>query len=250
MRTSLRVLAANMRASVVAICGTRGSGKDSVAAILSQEAGFVNHKLARPLKDAMRGLFSLDAAHVDGELKDVVHPAWGVTPRVLMQWFGTEVMQHELVKVVPSVGRRFWADRLVDSLTQEDAKAVVTDMRFQHELDALREAFGDRLVAIRVERFRRSGDVDSHESETASATLAVDLVVQNDGTLDRLGDFARDALCFGSLYDHSCEKARACRLLSARDGMLIVADEDGGDVRRFSVEEWRRDYALRPQCVL
>ena len=107
MRTSLRVLAANMRASVVAICGTRGSGKDSVAAILSQEAGFVNHKLARPLKDAMRGLFSLDAAHVDGELKDVVHPAWGVTPRVLMQWFGTEVMQHELVKVVPSVGRRF-----------------------------------------------------------------------------------------------------------------------------------------------
>lgn len=235
------------RTVVVAICGTRGSGKDSIAAILSREAGFVNFKFARPLKDAIRGLFSLGAEHVDGDLKDVVHPAWGVTPRALMQWFGTEVMQHELAKMVPSIGRRFWADRLVSSLesfVSGAGRAVVTDMRFRHELDALREAFGDQLIAIRVER--RQSDADAHESETASASLDVDLVVANDGTLEQLGDLARGALCFGGRYVHRASK-RGARLLSARDGMLVVEDEEDRARRSCSVAEWTENYCLSPQ---
>ena len=182
-------------ATVVALCGSHGAGKDAIAAVLVREGGFVDLKFARPMKDAVRDLFSLTPDHVDGALKDTVHPTWGITPRAMMQWFGTDVMQHSLGQLVPSIGRHFWSDRLVCAVRNEVGgnAVVISDMRFAHELDALRAEFGDRLVAIRVVRpdgttATSYGTVSDarHESELASSSLPVDLVITNDGTLEQL----------------------------------------------------------------
>lgn len=212
---------------VVALCGSHGAGKDAIASVLVREAGFVDLKFARPLKDAVRDLFSLGHEHVDGALKDAVHPVWRVTPRAIMQWFGTEVMQHGLARLLPSVGRRFWADRLVSQASRTQAAAIViSDMRFAHELDALRAEFGARLFAVRVERpggpsYGAATDA-LHESEVGSAALAVDAVVSNDGTLDQLealvtNDLLPKARAFSPEHPHH-HPHQPCRLSAASRG--------------------------------
>ena len=200
----------------IAVCGKRGAGKDAIADILCAPVhGFVNHKFARPLKSVVRTLFGLEADHVDGPLKDVVHPRWGVTPRMLMQWFGTDVMQHGLARLrgcVPSTGRTFWSDQLRATLEADgpDAKVVVSDLRFRHELDMLREVFAERLVTVRVVRSlpppqnaatiealvdKAVGQFgDLHESEW-EALDPVDYNVVNDGTLEDLKRSVSDILC-------------------------------------------------------
>ena len=244
---------------VVALCGPHGSGKDAIASVLSREVDFENFKFARPLKDAIRDLFSLDQEHVDGALKDVVHPGWGITPRALMQWFGTDVMQHELAKVIPSVGRRFWADQLVRSVmamhhNDATAVAVISDMRFRHELDALRCAFGDRLVAVRVERHVVSDDNTYgsesdglHESELSSSSLPVDLVISNDGSLAQLEAVARGVLCFGREYGSRSNVQKHSRLLSVRHGRVLHASVEGDECQLSSCtpQKWLHKYALR-----
>ena len=168
----------------MAVCGRYGAGKDAIAEILCKDFGFVNYKFARHLKNAVKGLFCLDAEHVDGPLKDVVHSKWGVTPRKIMQWFGTEVMQHGLSSISPGSGRTFWSDRLRNDLSGNRQKVVVSDLRFAHELDMLRNLYSDRLVTVRVVRIDGSGD--EHESEAGVTNLDVDIEIQNTGTLEDL----------------------------------------------------------------
>ena len=191
-----------MRFVCIAVCGRRGSGKDSIAEILCKHYQFENYKFARPLKTAVASLFNLDPDHVDGSLKDVVHPRWGITPRLMMQWFGTEVMQHGLNSIAPGTGRTFWSNHLKLELQSRvsTTNVVVSDLRFPHELQMLRELFQDRLITLRVVRelsvdegigeIGEAGEVrsfgDSHESEAGAMNLAVDAEILNTGTLAEL----------------------------------------------------------------
>jgi dephospho-CoA kinase len=187
--------------NIVAICGRMGSGKDALADILVHRHGFVAKlKFADPLKATLRTLFSLREDQIEGDAKDSLDPRFETTPRRLMQWFGTEVMQHSLQRECPRIGRRIWAELLMERIraleTQHDdgGAVVISDMRFQHELDALREAFGtSRVFAIRIERPPHRNDrsdlfnlSETHESETTASNMTVDAVIVNDGTLDDL----------------------------------------------------------------
>lgn len=171
----------------MAVCGRRGAGKDAVADILCKHHGFVNHKFARPLKNIVKSLFSLEPEHVDGCLKDVVHARWGVTPRLLMQWFGTDVMQHGLNSISPGSGRTFWSDQLRSELLSDARNVVVSDLRFPHELQMLKEVFNRRLITVRIVRDSRTpSSEDDHESEAGAASLDVDMEISNNGTLEDL----------------------------------------------------------------
>ena len=236
---------------IVALLGHRGAGKDAIAEVLCREAGYVNVKFARPLKDALVGIFGLSPEHVDGALKDVPHPHYGVTPRTLMQWFGTEVMQHGLSKIVPGAGRTFWADRLVQAVRAlpggpEGQKVVISDMRFPHEIDALKKAFGDRLVIIRVTRpgsFPETADALAeasdpclrHESETAvdAAASQTDLEITNDGSLEHLHFTVRTLLMFGREYSLGIPpRGVTVRLVRARRSRLAFSSSASNDELR------------------
>jgi hypothetical protein len=187
---------------VVALAGRSGAGKDAVADMLVRRLGpgFVNLKLSQPLKDAACALFGLPRACVeDAALKDTPHPALdGSTPRALLQWLGTDVMQHGLAGsgLVPSVGRGLFARRIleaIDALPPPTRGVVISDVRFQHELELLRERH-PALLAIRIVRpgtFKRDhAHIHAHESERAVDSLALDpgslVELRNDGTLDQL----------------------------------------------------------------
>ena len=181
--------------TVIAISGRSGAGKDAAADALQRVLAFKNVKFAGPLKQAAAVLFG--APHecfCDNALKDVPHDALrGSTPRAVLQWLGTDVMQHGLIAsgLVPGIGRGFWAHRLaeaIDALPPIDDRVVISDMRFQHELDFLRNRYGRHLLAIRVVRPSQPGRMQEHESEMSVDSLDIPLVLHNNGTLDDLHD--------------------------------------------------------------
>ncbi len=159
---------------LIGISGKKRSGKNTIAEYLQRVYGYKEAAFAAPLKESARIIFGLTPAHTDGELKEVLLPAWGLTSRQIMQLLGTEAMR-------AAFGADVWIKSLFARI-DNDAKAVaVSDVRFPNEAWAISTAGG---VVVRV---NRAGLVsDDHPSETALDDYAFDYVVQNDGSIGEL----------------------------------------------------------------
>jgi len=179
---------------VLALCGRAGAGKDALADYLVTRHGFTKAKFADPLKRAACVLFDWPPEALEGPAKDQPDSRYGgVTPRALLQWLGTSVMQHSLQDVMPGVGRGFFANRLCRQLLLRAAsdsilRIVISDMRFMHEYVALRRCFGDNMCCIKITREesalhpRRIREAE-HVSETEHLSIPVNLELCNDGSL-------------------------------------------------------------------
>lgn len=173
--------------TIIALCGAAGSGKDTFAKECVRN-GYSVLKFAAPLKRAVRGLFpSMDThAHMEGALKDVVDPCTGVTPRALLQFIGTELLQHGVASRFPTIGRTIFCPSVCRDL-EDTPLAVITDMRFVHEYTCLQNALkrGDVLCVIRLQRTRPTMVAD-HASETEYLNIPFDFIITNDGTPEDL----------------------------------------------------------------
>lgn len=183
---------------IVAVTGLKQSGKDTVANFLIKNYGYAHVSFAYPIKHVLRYLFSWDEEHTDGELKEVVDPFWGVSPRQVMQWFGTEAFQYNLGKHCPkfeeTIGRGMWVQRLMKNIKpwENSGKYVISDMRFYHEYEALKK-YG--AYTIRVERQSAMHD-DLHASETSILDLPVDVVIENNADLETLYQGVETAMAY------------------------------------------------------
>lgn len=177
--------------SVVGLAGRIGSGKSTVAAHLVQQHGFTEYTAAQPLKEACCAVFGLTMAQVyDADLKATVHPRWGVTPRRILQAVGTDLFRDQIRRVMPDLqlpaGRGIWAEvlrnRLLDARARGE-RVVVSDVRFDDEIDMIRELGG---VVLYIDR-RQSHDnaASTHASEQLDLDKTDDVIV-NDGTLQEL----------------------------------------------------------------
>ncbi len=199
-----------MPVHVIAICGARRVGKDTVADYLCENHGFVKASFAAPLKDMVRAAFGFSQLQVDGPLKDTIDPVHGITPRQALQFIGTDIMQYEIHRLLPRIGphdRTFWAERLVrehivsttaNSTTNSttcDAddpikRIVISDMRFPHEQRTLVEAVqreGGVYHSWRVtRRLKKDDGVDAHTSEVELQTIPVDAELHNDDDVKSL----------------------------------------------------------------
>jgi hypothetical protein len=163
---------------VVALCGKKRSGKDTVADYLAATHGYTPAKFAAPLKGALKELFGFTQEQIE-ESKDVVDAFWGVSPRTVMQFVGSEVIQHEFQKILPDVGRAFFVKSLM-ARHANDRYIVISDVRFSHEVEAIRKLPGS--VVIKLSR-PDVDDGDDHISETESDGFAVDCVIENSGSV-------------------------------------------------------------------
>lgn len=182
-----------MGSSIVAVCGLKRSGKDVVARYICENyENYTHAKIATPLKDVVKMAFDLSDHELESDAKDAVHPVWGVAPRILLDYIGTHVFQHDIGRVVPVLkdNRCFWIDRLLStsrSRLQEGNNLVISDLRFVHELNVLRafsEKHGIRLTVIRVSRNGTS--TNGFVSEQESETLDVNHSVENNGSIEDL----------------------------------------------------------------
>lgn len=175
--------------TVIAVCGRAGAGKDAFAKPFMDE-GFVCVKFASALKRTIRTLFPSASTleHTDGHLKDVVIPELGASPRELMQYIGTDLLQLELGRRFPAIGRKIFCGSTIAEMMGTHERCIITDLRFTHEYDALVEATTRhcaRLYVVRVQRgdHQVAGD---HVSESEYLQIPVDAVVQNAGGVEEL----------------------------------------------------------------
>jgi len=164
---------------LVGLCGRKRSGKDTVGAFLAQRYGWQPESFARPLKTAVRDIFGWTSEHTDGDLKEIVDPFWGLSPRIVMQRFGTEVGR----QIDENLWIRSLQKRLENLSGSTVRDVVITDVRFENEARMVREAGGQ---IWRIERPDLGPAVDLHPSETEFLLFDADEVLVNDGSVQDL----------------------------------------------------------------
>lgn len=174
---------------IVAVCGLKRSGKDCLSDALCNLYGYEKIKVSAGLKDVLKTLFDFTEEQLESDLKDIPDNKWGVTPRKVMQFMGTEVMQYEIQKVIPDVGRTFWIKKVVDTYIERhpSKRYIISDMRFLHEYDALRKY---SPYVIRVERGIADGSC-THPSETEFTSIPYNALFKNKGSLADIEKYAQ-----------------------------------------------------------
>src|SRR5574344_294462 len=146
-----------MNASIIGLCGLKGSGKNTVGSILEEDFGYLSDSFAKPLKDTVSTVFGWDRELIDGtcvasrnwrESKDEY---WSeilgkdVTPRFILQHLGTEIFRncfHENIWVSSM------EKRIQDNL-KNNKKMVITDLRFENEFDLIKKYNGKNILVTR-----------------------------------------------------------------------------------------------------
>ena len=165
---------------IIAFAGYKGSGKSEAVVTLTQ-LGFTDVKMAAPLKQMLTAMYyycglTNDEIHrrLEGDLKEQPDD-WlmGRTPRHAMQQLGTEWRN----SIDPHLWIPMWQRRI---RMLKPNPVCCSDVRFHHEVDALR-AVGGRLVWID----RPGTKSDGHESEQGIRHLA-DRIIVNDHDINHL----------------------------------------------------------------
>jgi hypothetical protein len=139
---------------LIGVCGFIGSGKGTVGDYLEKEWGFKKDSFAKPMKDAAAVIFDWNREMLEGdtsesrkwrEMKDEYWSnvfGYEFTPRIALQLLGTEagrdVFHNDL-----------WAASLISRWKNSDCDVVVTDARFQNELNVIKMAGGVTMLVKR-----------------------------------------------------------------------------------------------------
>ena len=182
---------------MIGVVGLIGSGKGTVSDRLEQKHNFRKDSFAKSLKDAVSSMFNWDREMLEGKTDE--SRAWrekpdvfwskrfgkDVTPRWVLQYFGTEVMRQGMHDSI-------WID---SCMARYDGKpTVIADTRFENEIKIIREMGGSILLVKRGQdpdwfTDYVEGNVvpkNIHLSEYAWAKSEYDHLITNDGTLEDL----------------------------------------------------------------
>lgn len=148
---------------LVGIAGRAGSGKSTAATYAAERFPFLRYSFAEPLKAAVKQLFMLtDEDVTNPALKEVRHDFWGLSPRRIMQLFGTEAMREVF-------GENFWVDQAELRLAMKARSAVMSkaciiidDVRYPNERDWVLKNGGYMIYLVR----HNAPAVESHSSES------------------------------------------------------------------------------------
>jgi len=172
--------------SLIAVTGLKRSGKDTFGDYLVREYGY---KKAQPLacfKPALQQWFAFSDEQMYGNLKEVVDNRWGISPRTLMQDFGTDLMKTCLSDLEPGyaekVGDNLWALIFKNWYNNApEGNYVLCDLRFKEELDIIKHL--ENVTTVRVINYR-CDNTDNHISEKNIKKLKVDCEIINNSTFE------------------------------------------------------------------
>jgi hypothetical protein len=170
---------------IIAICGLKRSGKDTIADYLCSNYGYTKIKIANPLKQGLKVMFGFTDEQLESDKKDEIDPRWEVQPRKIMQFIGTEVMQYQLQQIIPGIGRKVWIRSLVEEYINDskhnDKLFVIPDLRFLHEYEELSK---HNTLFWRVDRITELDKLnhvcDLHISEKEYLQIPVSHVFKNE----------------------------------------------------------------------
>lgn len=172
---------------LIGLTGKIQSGKDTTAEFFIKE-GYTSIAYGDHLKDVVMQLFRMKHDQVyTQEGKAAIDERYGVTPRYILQWFGTEVVRDNYPDL--------WVDHMTDRLGRTGGHIVVTDIRFNNEAALIKKLGGTVIEIIRpvekVSFFQKSipqiwREWFPHRSERPINRDLVDFIVINNGTIAQL----------------------------------------------------------------
>jgi hypothetical protein len=135
---------------------------------------------AGPLKAACAAIFGFTDEQLNGALKEVPDAKWGVSPRQVMQRFGTDLMRKYSNLMVPVKNPEdFWITVMAKRIASlpEGTHIVISDVRFANEAAFVRQLGG---VIIKIDRPDTAAS-DPHASEALD--FSADSVIVNNGSI-------------------------------------------------------------------
>lgn len=154
---------------IIGLVGRSRVGKDTAAAFLAAEQGYIIKRLAQPVKDACKVLYGWSDVEVESGAKEMVDKTWNVTPRFAMIHL-TQTMRE-------CMGSDFFTRRFFDSWDGESV--VIPDVRFDVDVQEIHKRGGMTIKIV------REGGPD-HVFEFTIDSLQTHHVIHNNGTIDDL----------------------------------------------------------------
>jgi hypothetical protein len=178
---------------LIGIAGFKTSGKSTCANYLV-EKGYLEKSFADPLKKACIELFLLSDSQVYGTItqKETPDQRWyNCTPRQMLQFVGTDLLRDNLDKIMPGLGKDIfthhlgiWYKDLMDK--NPDAQVVISDVRFQNEVDYIHH-LGGYVIMLNRDIVNLSSTGDLHASElSVSQITGIDFTIKNNSSLEEL----------------------------------------------------------------
>ena len=186
---------------IIGILGNKNHGKDTISDYISNKYDFKKEAFAGPLKDICKILFGFNNNQLYGDSKDKVDKHWGFTPRDILQFVGTELFRNKMDEMIPGIGTNFWLKCMRRKCLQQNI--VISDVRFQNEVDFIHELNG---IIIKVQRDEIKTN-DNHISEQEVEHISnYDFLIKNnsdksilyskvDEVIKQLGIQSKERVC-------------------------------------------------------
>lgn len=174
-----------MALKVIALSGPKGSGKDTVGALIKGMYPQYNPEtiaFADPVKHAIRHIFNLgdESAYSYDRLK---RATLKLKDEECFYTIEGRRLVREIGMLMRSYDEKQFTQYVYDTvMKQPDRLWIVTDMRFDNEYSFLKRQLNAKMVKI----IRPSYDYDGHITERAFDDHLVDKVLMNDGDLQYL----------------------------------------------------------------
>jgi hypothetical protein len=178
-----------MSYKIIGVTGLKRHGKNTIAEYFVKHHNYTMLQFAEPLKDVCKLLFHFTEEQVNGDQKEQMDPYWKVVPRKTMQWLGTDIFRKQIHSMIPEVDDRFWI-KLMEKRIQDiwkhntDQKIVISDVRFQNEVEFIKSLSHDSLI-IKVVR-GNTKITDVHISELSILQISEDNLIYNDTNIENL----------------------------------------------------------------
>lgn len=164
---------------LIGLCGPAGCGKTTVAEALRDQRGFEVISFADPLYAAVSAITGLSVDELkDRGVKERPLPGIGKSPRFLLQTLGTEWGR-------TLVSKTLWID-LAMARAEKAEHAVIADVRFNNEAEAIRDRGGKVFYISRPGWQCLEAKAFFHPSEQGIGMTLIDGYIENDGTVDQL----------------------------------------------------------------
>lgn len=154
--------------ALIGIAGHKQSGKTTLAEMLCQRLNLPHDSFAAPIRRAVADILGISVDALEVRKETPIKWLGGQTPRHLMQTLGTEWGRQ-------MIDGELWVKALIQR--SGGSGAVVSDVRFPNEAEAIRNSGGKVIRLIRP-GFQTQ---DHHLSEVPLPADLVDAEIVNDG---------------------------------------------------------------------